>query len=226
MISLGGGWDELLAPLFADQRYINIRKFLIEEYSSRTIYPDMHDLFNCFRYTPLDKLKVVILGQDPYHNEGEAHGLCFSVQKGIKVPPSLKNIYKEIKDDLGIDEPSNCGELTKWAKEGVLLLNTTLTVRAGLANSHSKCGWSWFTDEVIRLVSANTTNTVFILWGGNARQKKPLIDETKHLILQSAHPSPLSAYNGFFGCKFFSKTNNYLISHGKTPIDWDLNGEN
>lgn len=226
MISLGGGWDELLAPLFADQRYINIRKFLIEEYSSRTIYPDMHDLFNCFRYTPLDKLKVVILGQDPYHNEGEAHGLCFSVQKGIKVPPSLKNIYKEIKDDLGIDEPSNCGELTKWAKEGVLLLNTTLTVRAGLANSHSKCGWSWFTDEVIRLVSANTTNTVFILWGGNARQKKPLIDERKHLILQSAHPSPLSAYNGFFGCKFFSKTNNYLISHGKTPIDWDLNGEN
>ena len=222
MIELGGGWDEALAPLFADERYKKIREFLKSEYSTRVIYPDMYDLYNCFRYTPLDNVKAVILGQDPYHEPNQAHGLCFSVRKGVPLPPSLKNIFKEIEDDLGIVEP-DCGDLTKWARQGVLLLNTTLTVREHAANSHSKCGWAWFTDSVIKTVSDRCENVVFILWGGNARSKAPLIDSKKHLILQCAHPSPLSAYNGFFGCKFFSKTNNHLTSCGKTPIDWDLN---
>lgn len=221
MITLGGGWDELLSPLFSDERYKKIREFLLYEYSNYTVYPDMYDLYNCFRLTPLSKLKAVILGQDPYHEPNQAHGLCFSVKDGVKIPPSLENIYKEIKSDLGICEPDS-GNLTKWAKEGVLLLNTTLTVRAHQANSHSKCGWAWFTDSVIRLISENTQNTVFILWGGNARSKAPLIGQN-HLVLQCAHPSPLSAYNGFFGCRHFSKTNKYLAAHGKKEIDWDLN---
>ncbi len=222
MKPLGGGWDELLDPLFKDEKYLKIREFLKKEYSERVIYPDMYDLYNCFRYTPLNGIKAVILGQDPYHEPNQAHGLCFSVKKGVTIPPSLVNIYKEISDDLGIKEP-DCGDLTKWAKEGVLLLNTTLTVREHQANSHSKCGWAWFTDSVIKLISENTENTVFILWGGNARSKVPLIDGAKHCILQCAHPSPLSAYNGFFGCRHFSKANAYLISHGKQPVDWDLN---
>ena len=222
MIRLGGGWDEALAPLFADERYKKIREFLKSEYSTRVIYPDMYDLYNCFRYTPLKGVKAVILGQDPYHEPNQAHGLCFSVKKGVPLPPSLKNIFKEIESDLGIVEP-DCGDLTKWANQGVLLLNTTLTVREHAANSHSKCGWAWFTDSVIKLVSDECENVVFILWGGNARSKAPLIDKNKHLILQCAHPSPLSAYNGFFGCRFFSKTNDYLVSHGKQPIDWNLN---
>ena len=222
MKPLGGGWDGLLSPLFADERYKKIREFLKYEYSNYTVYPDMYDLYNCFRFTPLDNIKAVILGQDPYHEPGQAHGLCFSVRAGVPLPPSLKNIFKEIEDDLGICEPP-CGDLTKWATEGVLLLNTTLTVREHIANSHSKCGWAWFTDSVIKLISDNTENTVFILWGGNARSKAPLIDTHKHLILQCAHPSPLSAYNGFFGCRFFSKTNEYLEKHGKQKIDWNLN---
>ena len=222
MIALGGGWDEALAPLFADERYKKIREFLKYEYSHYIVYPDMYDLYNCFRYTPLAELKAVILGQDPYHEPGQAHGLCFSVKAGVQLPPSLKNIYKEIYSDLGIKEP-DCGDLTKWAKEGVLLLNTTLTVREHRANSHAACGWAWFTDSVIKLISDKTENTVFILWGGNARSKKPLIDRQKHLIIESAHPSPLSAYNGFFGSRPFSKCNDYLVAHGKQPIDWDLN---
>ncbi len=222
MKPLGGGWDELLEPLFSDEKYQHIRQFLIYEYSHYTVYPDMYDLYNCFRFTPLSSLKAVILGQDPYHEPGQAHGLCFSVKAGVKLPPSLQNIFKEIRDDLGIEEP-NCGDLTKWAKSGVLLMNATLTVREHIANSHAKCGWSWFTDGVIKLISERTRNNVFILWGGNARSKAPLIDTSKHLILQCAHPSPLSAYNGFFGCRFFSKTNEYLVSHGKQPVDWDLN---
>ena len=222
MIALGGGWDEALAPLFADERYKKIREFLKYEYSHYTVYPDMYDLYNCFRFTPLAELKAVILGQDPYHEPGQAHGLCFSVKAGVQLPPSLKNIYKEIYSDLGIKEP-DCGDLTKWAKEGVLLLNTTLTVREHRANSHAACGWAWFTDSVIKLLSDKTENTVFILWGGNARSKKPLIDRQKHLIIESAHPSPLSAYNGFFGSRPFSRCNDYLVAHGKQPIDWDLN---
>lgn len=216
-----GDWDEQLSPLFHDERYLKIREFLKKEYTSYTVYPDMYDLYNCFRYTPFADVKVVLLGQDPYHNEGQAHGLCFSVQDGIEKPPSLVNIFKELKDDLGCDIPKS-GNLTKWAKEGVLLLNTSLTVRAHQANSHAKCGWAWFTDSVISLISEKKEHVVFILWGGNARSKKPLIDSSKHLILECAHPSPLSAYNGFFGSKHFSKANAYLVRNGKTPIDWDL----
>ncbi|MBP5242193.1 MAG: uracil-DNA glycosylase [Clostridia bacterium] len=222
MKPLGGGWDEVLAPLFADERYQKIREFLKQEYSNYVVYPDMYDLYNCFRYTPFDKLRVVLLGQDPYHEPRQAHGLCFSVQDGVPLPPSLVNIFKELKSDLGYDAP-NSGNLTKWAKEGVLLLNTSLTVREHQANSHAKCGWSWFTDGVIQLISEKKENVVFILWGGNARSKKPLIDVTKHKIIESAHPSPLSAYNGFFGSKPFSKTNEYLLNAGMPPIDWNLN---
>lgn len=221
MIEFNNDWDEALAPLFADERYLKIREFLKDEYSHHVIYPDAYDLYNCFRYTPLEDVKAVILGQDPYHEPNQAHGLCFSVKPNVPLPPSLKNIYKELESDLGIKEP-NCGDLTKWAKNGVLLLNTTLTVREHMANSHSKCGWAWFTDSVIKLVSDRKQNVVFILWGGNARSKAPLIDKTKHAVIESAHPSPLSAYNGFFGSKCFSRTNEYLKTHGKEPVDWQL----
>lgn len=220
MIDLGD-WNEILAPLFADERYAKIRKFLIEEYSNHVVYPDMYDLYNCFRYTQFRDLKAVLLGQDPYHNEGQAHGLCFSVPQGIQKPPSLENIFKELHSDLGCKPPRN-GTLTKWAQQGVLLLNTALTVRAHQANSHAKCGWAWFTDNVIQLISEKKEHVVFLLWGGNARSKKPLIDTSKHCILESVHPSPLSAYNGFFGCKHFSKTNEYLAANGISPVDWDL----
>ena len=220
MVDLGD-WNELLAPLFADERYLKIRRFLIDEYNNHVVYPDMYDLYNCFRLTPFSDLKVVLLGQDPYHNVGQAHGLCFSVQDGIANPPSLDNIFKELKSDIGCELPKS-GNLTKWAKEGVLLLNTSLSVRAHQANSHSKCGWVWFTDSVIKLISEKKEHVVFILWGGNARSKKNLIDASKHCILECPHPSPLSAYQGFFGCKHFSKTNEYLIKHGLPTIDWDL----
>ena len=220
MVDLGD-WNERLAPLFADERYLKIREFLKEEYSKYIVYPDMYDLYNAFKFTPFSSLRVVLLGQDPYHNVGQAHGLCFSVQDGIQPPPSLVNIFKELQADIGCPVPKS-GNLTKWAKEGVLLLNTSLSVREHQANSHAKCGWAWFTDSVIQLISEQKEHVVFILWGGNARSKKPLIDKNKHLILECAHPSPLSAYNGFFGCKHFSKTNEYLIKHGLSPIDWDL----
>ena len=220
MIDLGE-WNERLAPLFNDEKYKKIRAFLIEEYQNHVVYPNMHDLYNCFKYTSFSNLKAVILGQDPYHNVGQAHGLCFSVQDGVPNPPSLENIFKDLQSDLGVQKPKN-GTLTKWAKEGVLLLNTSLSVREHQANSHSKCGWAWFTDSVIELISKEKENVVFILWGGNARSKKKLIDTTKHCVLECAHPSPLSAYNGFFGCKHFSKTNEYLAKHNIPPIDWDL----
>ena len=221
MIRLGGGWDEALAPLCENENYLKIRAFLKQEYAQHTVYPDMFDIFNCFRFTPFGNVKVVLLGQDPYHNAGQAHGLCFSVKKGIEPPPSLVNIFKELKEDVGCTPPDS-GDLTKWAKEGVLLLNTALTVRAHMANSHKNCGWTWFTDSVISLLSDRKEHLVFILWGGNARSKKPLIDKNKHLILECAHPSPLSAFNGFFGCRHFSKTNEYLKAHGIAPIDWQL----
>lgn len=221
MIQLGGGWDEALAPLFESENYKKIRAFLKQEYAHHIVYPDMYDIFNCFKLTPLDKVKAVILGQDPYHNEGQAHGLCFSVQEGVDPPPSLLNIYKELRDDVGCTIPAS-GDLTKWAKEGVLLLNTVLTVRAHRANSHKDCGWTWFTDNVIKIVSDSREHVVFLLWGANARSKKPLIDRSKHLVLECAHPSPLSAFNGFFGCRHFSKTNDYLKAHGIQPIDWQL----
>jgi uracil-DNA glycosylase len=218
MIDLGD-WNKRLAPLFADEKYQKIRSFLIEEYRNHTVYPDMYDLYNCFKYTQFDNLRVVILVQDPYHNVGQAHGLCFSVQDGIQKPPSLENIFKELKSDLGCDAPKS-GNLTKWAKEGVLLMNTSLSVREHQANSHAAIGWSIFTDEVIKKLDQSDSPMVFILWGGNARSKKKYITNKNHIVIESAHPSPLSAYNGFFGSKPFSKANAFLESKGLEPINW------
>lgn len=222
MVNIGNDWDEVLSDLFQSENYKKIREFLKEEYSTHTIYPSMYDIFNAFKMTPYKSIKAVILGQDPYHEPNQAHGLCFSVKDGCVPPPSLINIFKEMKSDLGLEPPKN-GNLTKWAERGVLLLNTTLTVRRGAANSHSRCGWTAFTDEVIKKISAREKPVVFILWGGNARAKKPLIDTERHFIVESAHPSPLSCYNGFFGSKPFSKTNGFLESVGEEPIDWNLN---
>ena len=222
MVNIGNDWDEVLSDLFQSENYKKIREFLKEEYSTYTIYPSMYDIFNAFKMTPYKSIKAVILGQDPYHEPNQAHGLCFSVKDGCVPPPSLINIFKEMKSDLGLQPPKN-GDLTKWAERGVLLLNTTLTVRRGAANSHSKCGWTAFTDEVIKKISAREKPVVFILWGGNARAKKPLIDTERHFIVESAHPSPLSCYNGFFGSKPFSKTNGFLDRVGEEPIDWNLN---
>lgn len=221
MVSIGNDWDGILADLFESENYKKIRGFLKKEYSNYTVYPSMYNIFNAFKLTPYEKVKAVLLGQDPYHEPGQAQGLCFSVKEGVPKPPSLVNIFKEMKSDLGYDPPES-GDLTKWAKEGVLLLNTTLTVRRAQANSHKNCGWTEFTDEVIRRLSARETPMVFILWGGNARAKKPLIDGEKHLILECAHPSPLSCYNGFFGCRHFSKTNAFLQAKGLGEIDWKL----
>ncbi len=220
MRPLGGGWDELLSPIFSDERYLKIRAFLKDEYANHTVYPDANDIYNCFRLTPTESLKAVLLGQDPYHEPGQAHGLCFSVKSG-PLPPSLQNIFKEIEAETGIKEPQS-GDLTKWAEEGVLLLNSSLTVRAHAANSHSRCGWAWFTDEVIKTISQNFDHLVFFLWGASARAKAPLIDRGKHLVLECAHPSPLSASYGFFGCGHFLAANEYLTDCGKSPIDWDL----
>ena len=200
--------------------HMKIRMFLKNEYSQRTIYPSMYDIFNALKYTSYENTKVVILGQDPYHEVGQAHGLSFSVKKGIKIPPSLVNIYKELNSDVGMIIPSH-GELTSWAKQGVLLLNATLTVREGQANSHKDIGWAIFTDEIIKKLNLSSKPIVFILWGGNARSKKKYITNPHHLIIESAHPSPLSAYNGFFGSKPFSKANDFLIKNGLAPIDWN-----
>ena len=219
MVNIGNDWDDVLKDDFSGENYAKIREFLKSEYSAHTIYPSMYDIFNAFKLTPFSKVKVVILGQDPYHGEGQAMGLSFSVPKNKELPPSLKNIYKELKDDLGVNPPDS-GDLTAWAKQGVLLLNTVLTVRAGMANSHAGKGWEILTDDVIKKISSGRKNVVFILWGNNARSKKSLIDKSKHLILESAHPSPLSAYNGFFNSKPFSKTNTYLSARGIEPIDW------
>ena len=221
MKKFNNSWDSLLAPLFSDEKYLNIRNFLKQEYSERTIYPDMNDIFNCFTLTDYNDVKAVILGQDPYHGYGQAHGLCFSVKKGVKKPPSLKNIFTELKSDLGIDESVH-GDLTNWAQNGVLLLNTVLTVREGNPNSHKDCGWQWFTDEVIKILNKREKPIVFILWGGNARSKKKFIDTKKHFVIESAHPSPLSSWQGFFGSKPFSKTNELLESAKISPIDWNL----
>ena len=219
MVNIGNDWDEILKGLFESEKYLSIRKFLAKEYSEREIYPSMYDIFNAFKITPYKSVKAVILGQDPYHEPNQAHGLCFSVKEGVKLPPSLVNIYKEIKSDIGITQP-NSGNLTKWANEGILLLNTTLTVRRGQANSHKDCGWTWFTDEVIKLLSKRAEPIVFILWGGNARSKKKYVTNPNHLVIESPHPSPLSAYNGFFGSKPFSKANAFLESKGIEPINW------
>ncbi len=221
MVNIGNDWDEILSDDFNSPLYLNIREFLKEEYRTKTIYPNMYDIFNAFKFTSFSNVKVVILGQDPYHNEGQAMGLSFSVPDGVDIPPSLVNIYKEISSDINAPIPKS-GNLTKWAKNGVLLLNTVLTVRAHNANSHKSCGWEKFTDGVIKKLSDKKEHLVFILWGGNARSKKSLIDTNKHLVLESVHPSPLSAYNGFFGCKHFSKCNEYLSKYNIDVIDWDL----
>ncbi len=221
MKTFNNSWDKYLAPLFANEKYINIRNFLKKEYAERTIYPDMHDIFNCFTLTDYSGVKAVILGQDPYHGYGQAHGLCFSVKKGVKLPPSLNNIFTELKTDLGANVGTD-GDLTKWAERGVLLLNTVLTVREGHPNSHKDCGWQWFTDEVIKLLNEREKPIVFILWGANARSKKKFIDTSRHFIVESAHPSPLSSWQGFFGSKPFSKTNELLKSVNIEPIDWNL----
>jgi uracil-DNA glycosylase len=220
MVHLGNEWDELLKDEFAKDYYIRLRKFLIREYKSRTIYPDMYDIFNALKYTPYGKVKVVILGQDPYHGRGQAHGLSFSVKKGVGIPPSLMNIYKELKRDLDINAP-NHGYLKEWADRGILLLNTVLTVREGEANSHKGMGWEIFTDKVIDLLNKRDEPMVFLLWGANAKSKKNFITNPRHLVLTAAHPSPLSAYNGFFGCGHFSKANKFLSQFGD-PIDWEL----
>ena len=220
MVVIGNEWDDILAPLFQSENYLKIREFFKQEYSRYTVYPSMYDIFNAFKMTPYSKVKAVILGQDPYHEPGQAHGLCFSVKEGTKLPPSLVNIYKELESDLGIP-PAQSGNLEKWARQGVLLLNTTLTVRQGIANSHKDCGWTEFTDEVIKTLAEREKPIVFILWGANARSKKKFIDN-RHFVIESAHPSPLSCYNGFFGSKPFSKTNDFLTKHGETAIDWNL----
>ncbi|MGN0701228.1 MAG: uracil-DNA glycosylase [Oscillospiraceae bacterium] len=221
MVNIGNDWDELLRGEFQKEYYLKLRQFLISEYSTHTIYPPMGDIFNALRATPYASVKAVILGQDPYHGAGQAHGMCFSVKKGVQPPPSLVNIFKELNSDLGVPIPKH-GQLTDWAKNGVLLLNTALTVREGQANSHRGMGWEIFTDRVIELLNEREQPIVFLLWGGNARAKKRLITSPQHLVLECAHPSPLSAYNGFFGCRHFSKTNEFLKANGISPIDWTI----
>ena len=218
---LKNDWKDLLDDEFNKEYYQTLRNFLTNEYKTKTIYPDKYDIFNALHFTSYKDIKVVILGQDPYHGPGQAHGLSFSVNPGIKIPPSLLNIYKELNSDLGCYIPNN-GYLKKWADQGVLLLNTSLTVRAGQANSHKSIGWEIFTDRIISLVNEKEDPVVFLLWGNNAIKKKNLITNKRHLILTSAHPSPLSASRGFFGSKPFSKINNFLISVNKEPIDWQI----
>lgn len=219
MIKITEEWDEILKEEFSSPEYLKLREFLKSEYSAHTVYPSMYDIFNAMKSTSFSDIKAVILGQDPYHEKGQAMGLSFSVPSGVEKPPSLVNIFKEIKAETEDDMPQS-GDLRGWAKQGVLLLNTVLTVREHAANSHRGKGWESFTDGIIKKISDRRENVVFLLWGGNARSKKPLIDGKKHLILECAHPSPLSAYNGFFGCGHFIKANEYLIKHGKEPIIW------
>lgn len=221
MVNIGNDWDEVLKGEFEKEYYLKLREFLKQEYFTRKIFPDMYDIFNALKYTPYNNVKAVIIGQDPYHGEGQAHGLCFSVREGIEKPPSLKNIFKELHDDTGFTEPEN-GTLTKWAEDGVLLLNAVLTVREGQANSHQGKGWEIFTDTVISHLNKREKPMVFILWGRNARNKKTLITNPAHKILEAAHPSPLSAYNGFFGCRHFSEANKFLKANGIEEINWQI----
>lgn len=218
-VKIEKSWQEVLQPEFDKPYFESLVGFVKQEYASRTIFPPAGQIFNAFNTCPFNNVKVVILGQDPYHGPGQAHGLCFSVNDGIPFPPSLQNIFKEITSDLGIPAPKT-GNLTRWAEQGVLLLNATLTVRASQAGSHQGKGWEEFTDAVIKTISEKAENVVFILWGSYAIKKKALINASKHCILTAPHPSPLSSYRGFFGCKHFSKTNTYLTSKGKTPIEW------
>ena len=215
------GWKKILWEEFQSPYFRELKEFLVEERASRSIYPSGKQIFNAFQHTPFDRVKVVILGQDPYHGAGQAHGLCFSVPPGIKAPPSLVNIFKELQSDLGIAIPSH-GNLESWADQGVLLLNATLTVRAGEAGSHQNRGWETFTNAVIGKISREKTNVVFLLWGRYAQAKESLVDGDKHLVLKSAHPSPFSAYNGFFGCRHFSRANTFFEQKGIEPLNWNL----
>ena len=223
MVKFGNDWDEVLRGEFDKEYYLRLREFLKREYSQHLIYPDMYDIFNAMKYTSYGDTKVVILGQDPYHEPGQAHGLAFSVQPGTRVPPSLINIYKEIENEYGVKMPYDYGYLESWARQGVLLLNTTLTVRAHQANSHKDAGWQIFTDDVIAKLNERLKPMVFMLWGSNARSKLSLIDSSRHLVLTSAHPSPLSAYRGFFGCGHFRRANDFLELKGMESIDWTVN---
>ncbi|MBR2545709.1 MAG: uracil-DNA glycosylase [Erysipelotrichaceae bacterium] len=215
-------WDPFLNEEFQKPYFKELSAFLKREYETKTIYPPKKEVFSSFYYTDLDKVKVVILGQDPYHEPGQACGMCFAVKPGVQLPPSLQNIYKEIQDDLKIPMNYNNGYLVRWAKQGVLLINSVMTVEKGKANSHAGRGWETFTNHVIEKINTLDQPVVYLLWGNNARQKKSLISNPRHLILETVHPSPLSVYRGFFGCRHFSKTNDYLIKNGTEPIDWRM----
>lgn len=220
--NLESGWLKVLEQEFQKPYFSDLKTFLLQQKAAgKIVYPPGALMFNAFSQTPFEKVKVVILGQDPYHGEGQAHGLSFSVPAGVSIPPSLKNIFHELKTDLGIEPPSS-GDLNAWAQQGVLLLNAVLTVNAGEPGSHRPAGWETFTDEVIRILSAEKQHLVFMLWGNFARQKEYLIDAQRHCVLKAPHPSPFSAHTGFFGCRHFSSCNTYLMQHGKTPVDWNL----
>lgn len=221
MAQITNDWAKYLQEEYKKSYYRSLYENVKKEYSEQVVFPPSDEIFTAFHLTPLSEVKVVILGQDPYHNYGQAHGLSFSVKPEIKTPPSLENIYKELHDDLGCYIPNN-GYLIKWAKQGVFLLNTTLTVRAHQANSHKDIGWEYFTDAAIRILNEQDRPIVFLLWGGFAQKKKSFLNNKKHLILEAPHPSPLSAYRGFLGCKHFSKTNEFLMQHGLSPIDWQV----
>tara|TARA_B100001115_G_C15818986_1_gene406979 strand:+ start:77 stop:751 length:675 start_codon:yes stop_codon:yes gene_type:complete len=220
-VNIDSSWKTVLVDEFTKNYFTDLRNKVRMEYNSNVIYPPPTKIFNAFNLTPFNKVKVVVVGQDPYHGENQAHGLSFSVENGIKIPPSLNNIFKELKSDLKVSLP-NSGNLSSWAEQGVLMLNSVLTVRSGVANSHKNIGWEIFTENIINIISSELNNIVFILWGRQAQEKIKIIDIKKHLILKSAHPSPLSAYNGFFGCKHFSKCNAYLKKWNKKEIDWSL----
>jgi len=222
--AINNDWLEAVGSEFNEPYYTELYQYVKTEYNKYIVYPKANDIFNAFHFTPLHEVKVVILGQDPYHNEGQAHGLCFSVQPEVEIPPSLSNIYKEIKDDVGCFVPNN-GYLEKWARQGVLLLNTVLTVRAHQANSHQGKGWERFTDAVIQAVNVQDRPIVFLLWGRPAQTKRGMLDNPKHLILEAPHPSPLSAYRGFYGSKPFSKINEFLIHNEIEPIDWQIDNK-
>lgn len=221
MVRFDNDWDDLLRDEFAKDYYLRLRTFLKAEYSTRAIFPDMHSIFSALKLCSRQETKVVILGQDPYHGPGQAHGLAFSVQQGVETPPSLQNIYKELQQDLGCFIPNN-GCLTPWARQGVLLLNASLTVRAGAAASHRNAGWEQLTDRIIELVNEKEHPAVFLLWGNHAKEKASLVTDSRHLILAAVHPSPLSAHRGFFGCRHFSQANRFLCEHGLRPIDWQI----